>query len=304
MKHKLTTALLWALCVPIASATTWYVNGVSGSNNNTCTSPTTACKTIKHAISLAVSGDSIMVASATYNENLTIGLSLKVIGFGASAPIIDGRSLDTVITISNTNAHVTLSKLTIRHGLSGSAGGIYNVGTLLINNSTLTGNTSMAQCFFPPCSGVGGGILNVAGTVTITNSTLSGNSAGGRPDGFGGGIYNHFGTVTISNSTLSGNSASGSGSRGGGIYNAGALTINNGTLSGNSAGTGGGIYTQFGSTVLQNSIVANNLLGGNCSGAITSKGYNLSSDGSCDFNGTGDLIRATLVAVPMAKVIC
>jgi hypothetical protein len=52
--------------------------------------PTTACKTIKHAISLASSGDTIMVAAATYTENLTIGISLKVIGSGARTTIVDG----------------------------------------------------------------------------------------------------------------------------------------------------------------------------------------------------------------------
>ena len=39
---------------------------------------------------------------------------------------------------------------------------------------------------------------------------------------------------------------------------------------------------------LQNSIVANNT-GGNCAGTLTSNGYNLSSDGACNFNGVGDL---------------
>ena len=38
---------------------------------------------------------------------------------------------------------------------------------------------------------------------------------------------------------------------------------------------------------LQNSIVASNSPG-NCSGSMTSKGYNLSSDGSCNFSNSGD----------------
>ena len=42
--------------------------------------------------------------------------------------------------------------------------------------------------------------------------------------------------------------------------------------------------------MLQNSIVANNRTGGNCAGtAVISNGYNLSSDGTCNFNGAGDL---------------
>jgi hypothetical protein len=34
--------------------------------------------------------------------------------------------------------------------------------------------------------------------------------------------------------------------------------------------------------------VANNV-GGNCHGAVSSRGYNLSSDSTCDFDGAGDL---------------
>jgi hypothetical protein len=49
-----------------------------------------------------------------------------------------------------------------------------------------------------------------------------------------------------------------------------------------------GVGIGFGTTTLQDSIVANNS-GGNCGGAMTSNGYNLSSDSTCNFNGTGDL---------------
>jgi hypothetical protein len=90
MKHKLTisTLLLLVLFLTLAptafASTTWYVNGVSGSDKNHSMSPATAGKTIGHAILRAHSGDSIMVAAATYTENLTIGINLNVIGSGAS----------------------------------------------------------------------------------------------------------------------------------------------------------------------------------------------------------------------------
>jgi|SRR5215469_7414000 len=107
--------------------------------------------------------------------------------------------------------------------------------------------------------------------------------------------------MTISNSTLSGNSASTSNPNvcpsGGGISGtSGAVTIDNSTISGNSAsqhgqmgcpGVGGGIG--IGTVTLQNTIVANNSVGGNCYIAPTSNGYNLSSDNTCNFNGPGDL---------------
>jgi len=333
------------------ASNTWYVNGVNGSDNNDCKSPQTACKTIGHAISLASSGDSILVAAATYTENLTINFSLKLIGSGAATTIVDGGGVGTVVSIPSGGTHVTLSRVTIRNGrssvgggiysfgtlevsgstitgnvaasLGGSGGGIFNRGTLTINNSTVSGNHASGV------SGSGGGIAN-DGTLTINKSTISGNSAAGRNFGSGGGIVSK-GTLTITNGTISGNTASipacqyncsvrgggiyiyGSGTinnstlsgnyataatyggaEGGGILSKGTLTINNTTISGNGASSqnsgsiGGGIY---GTATLQDSIVANNSAqsGGNCSGTITSKGYNASSDNSCDFDNTGDL---------------
>ena len=96
--------------------------------------------------------------------------------------------------------------------------------------------------------------------------------------------------MIVSNSTLVSNSASGRSylfpiGAGGGIYNSGTQTISNTTVSGNSAIGGGGIY---GAANIQNSIVANNSRG-NCSGTMTSKGYNLSSDGTCSLSGPGDM---------------
>ena len=239
-------ALFLALAPTALASTTWYADGVNGNDGNTCTSPTSSCKTIRHAISLASSGDSIMVAAATYKENpenLTIGISLNIVGSGSTTTIIDGGGQNTVVTVSNTGASVMLSNLTIRNGFSSSGGGVHNSGTLIINNVAISNNR--ASLF-------GGGISNV-GSLWIINSTVSGNTVGGTCwslcAAWGGGIYNYAGgTVTISNSTLNGNLANlsclrgGCSARGGGIVNGGGLTINNSTLSGNSAfGSGGGI---------------------------------------------------------------
>jgi hypothetical protein len=320
--------LVLLLMVPMALAgTRWYVNGVDGNDANNCKSPEKACKTISHAISLASSGDTIVVAAATYTENLTVDFSLTVFGADASTTIIDGGAANTVVTTSGTSTEVFLSKVTIRNGLAvNGAGinnaanltidnvavtanstsngethgaGIYNTGILTVNNSTLTDNTNDFSGGAIYNSGTltinkstvarnsapyGGGCVN-SGALTINDSTFSGNTAPVDEAGSGGGIFN-AGSLTVNNSTFVGNTAGNAGGIDGGTQ---TVTISNSTIAGNSANqfSGGGIAT-IGKMILQNSIVANNS-GGNCEGTMTSNGYNLSSDTSCNFNGPGDL---------------
>jgi hypothetical protein len=307
--------------VPSALAHTWYVNGVHGSDNNNCKSRQHACKTISNALALTLPGDSIFVAPATYHETLFIYFNLEIIGSGAKTTIVDGGGVNSQVVVvgSEPKVQVKLSGMTFRNGAGQEdGGGIYNCfGTLTVIDSIITGNRISsghgsygygAGIYNCPSSTltlvnttisnnsalIGGAICN-GGTLTINKSTISGNVARQHE---GGGIAN-YGTLTITNSTFSGNMARSSllGSVAGGILNgglfrsSGTLAINNSTLSGNVArgGKGGGIFNVKGSTVvLQNSIVANNT-GGNCHGAVTSHGYNLSSDGTCDFDRAGDL---------------
>ena len=123
--------LFLTLTSTVLASNTWYVDGVNGNDANDCQTALTACKTIGHAISLASSGGSIIVAAATYIENLTIGFSLNLIGSGANTTIIDGGSVNRVVTINS--GAVTLSNVTIRYGLTAlCGGGIYNNGLLTI----------------------------------------------------------------------------------------------------------------------------------------------------------------------------
>jgi subtilisin family serine protease len=181
---------------------------------------------------------------------------------------------------------------TLRTNSAQFGGSIFNSGessgnaSLLVSASTLSSNSANND---------GGSIYNdgYAGsaTLTVSNSTLSGNSAGGA----GAGIYNNgkssgTGSVQIATSTLSGNLASGDG---GGVYNDGTssgkatLTVKAGTLSGNSAGggnggairnngSGGSASVELGSTILKAGASGGNLA--NLSAAVSSDGYNLSSD--------------------------
>ena len=257
--------------------------GYTAVTKTTAGHPLTACKTIGHAISLAGSGDTILVAAATYQENLNIGVSLTVLGSAASGVgtvIIDGGGVNTVVTVSSASARVGLANLTIRNGFGGAGGGgIFNRGTLTVTNSTVSGNSARGM------PGRGGGIFNL-GTLTVTNSTVTGNIVGGAFGlGYGGGIENQ-GTAAVNNSTVTGNTAA----RGGGIANLqGSVTINNSTVSGNSvhfADDGGGIY---GTARPSRTALWRTIRAGTAAGGVTSNGYNLSSDGTCNFHNTGDL---------------
>jgi hypothetical protein len=322
-KLMLVAALALFAAVPIASASTeWYVDGKHGNDNNNCKSPQHACKTISNALTLTLPGDSIFVAPATYHEsNFFIPFELHIIGSAAKTTIVvGGNGGQGVVIGSEPKAKITISKMTFRGstGLIDSGGGIYNCfGTLTVIDSIITGNrirggngifgygggiyncpsstlTLINTTVSDNSAEIGGAICN-GGMLTIINSTFSGNEAHERR----GGAIGNYGTLIITNSTFSGNvarsnqgSAFAGGILNGGLFqSAGTLVINNSTFSGNVArgGKGGGIFNVKGSTVvLQNSIMANNT-GGNCSGGVTSHGYNLSSDGTCDFDRAGDL---------------
>src|SRR6266850_2454279 len=171
---------------------------------------------------------------------------------------------------------------------------IYNTGSVVILNSTLSGN-SAGQ------GDSGGGIKtgdfkNPGSSATIINSTISGNSASD-----GGGISNCYGLVSVENSTISGNSAI---YDGGGISNCGGVELANSTFSGNSAPAdfGGGIING-GAVEIRNTIFNAGALGENIvnnGGTVTSHGYNISSDdGSGVLNGPGDQINTNPLLGPL-----
>ena len=252
----------------------WYVMP-TGDDNNDCLGPSTPCATIDSAIGKAADGDIIKVAIGAYTSNdyyaaVTINKSITLSGGWNAAftsqsgiSIIDGQKARKGILVLPGTTVTNVDRFLIQNGFSidfQGGGGIYNNGSLTLNNSVIRSNTT----FCGGCNGYwGGGIFNDNGNLTINNSTLSGNStyAGG------GGIYNKSGTLTLNNVTLNANITSASG--GGILNNGGIVTLRNSIVSGNTA------YD-----------------GADCSGAVGSAGYNLIGDTSnCDFTlNNGDLI--------------
>jgi hypothetical protein len=259
------------------------------------------------------------------------GLTIDVnedTGFGSGGIQNDGTLAVTDSTVANNqgpgfynDGALTITNSTVSNDLGGpdsdGGGGIVNYqGTLIISNSTLSGNTATSGTH-------GGAIENDDGTVSIIGSTISDNVTASAEDG--GGIDTQGGSLNVSNSTLSGNvggaitddggtvgvsdSTFSGNSAGGGIQETdGTLTVANSTFWYNTEGSAisnlggsaavssstflgntgykgaGGLYNASGSLSVAATIISNNGKVKSCSGTITDLGYNLSDNDTCGFS--------------------
>ncbi len=175
--------------------------------------------------------------------------------------------------IYNDHGTVNLINCMIYNSYAYSQGGAIfnNGGSINIQASTIRDNYTYTWSGTSDIA-AGGGLYNLDGTVLIDKSLFSGNSAW-----MGGGMYVAGGSVTVTNSTFNGNTAAMSvGGNGAAIYVAGgSVQIFQSTIAGNNATLYGGIYSANGWTTIQNSILANNAVAGNCAGNIIDAGNNL-----------------------------
>ena len=150
-------------------------------------------------------------------------------------------------------------------------GGVYNHGTLHLNNVIITENQS----------GSGSGIFN-GGTMTLTFCNISDN----RADSMGGGIFNG-GFMTVTDCVIDGNVAN----AGGGVNNWADITIARSTVSRNESRiTGGGIHnTGVGTMSIDASTLSDNQAG--FGGAIRNEGNltitNSTASGNSAIRGAG-----------------
>jgi|GEM_PF-759971 len=188
----------------------------------------------------------------------------------------------------------------VENGAGGSGGGIFVANgayVSIIQNTTIRDNYANQN---------GGGIFNVGTIQDISNTTISFNRA---EVGNGGGIFNGSsgsigggGPATVLNTTISSNAAV----FGGGIFNAGQINdVIHVTIAYNDAFQGGGIRNVSGGSfsLIQSSIIANSINGGDCSnaGSISSWGYNILSDNTCSdiFTNIGDLLSTDPMLGPL-----
>ena len=247
----------------------------------------TSYSTIQAAIDTAVNGDTVLVQSGTYVENINFsGKNITVASLFLTTQdtsyitqtIIDGNDLDAVVRIKNgEDSTALLTGFTIKNGkysayepgLGYCGGGIYCLNSnprleylIVTNNNGESGNGHGAGIYCREANPTivnskitnneGNGIYCRQSSPTITHSIISGNT-------WNGGIYCHkYSSPSIGNVIIENNS----GMSGGGLtcdeYSNPILKYV--TISGNNSWMdGGGIYCQQHSNpVLENCIIRDN----------------------------------------------
>jgi hypothetical protein len=186
-----------------------------------------------------LSGSNILLASTlTVNTNLTIDASALPAGIK-----VNGNHSVQIFNVASGN-NVVLNSLTITNGNAVTGGGIYNGGTLTVNQCTLSGNST---------SGDNGGALYNVSIMTVNQSTLTANSSSGN----GGAIWNG-GTLTVNQSTLTANFASGFGGAIGN-FTGGTLTLFNSIVAGNNSGNGANDIFNLSTGTLEGTNIIQNL---------------------------------------------
>lgn len=271
--------------------------------------------------------------------DLDITQPVNIFGDGVTDTIINSITNDRVFDLIVAGA-VHLNGLTIQNGNAGAqgGGGIRNTGSqLILSDSRLTSNraddqggglyvtlgtlTLVNSRIDNNTSANGGGLALAYSTGLIAESLIHGNTALNLDlnfDGVGGGIAVGAGPLTLRNSTVSNNFAA---RHGGGLYSTFHLDLYNVTIANNMAhvggvstgGDGGGVfftdaYVPDVKFIARNSLLANNTdlsvstKHPDCSGTLTSEGYNLIQDTTgCVVEGdvAGLLSNATALIGPL-----
>lgn len=201
--------------------------------------------------------------------------------------------------ITNSGGDLTLADCLVHFNVAEKSGGaIQNFGGTLTVIRTQFNHNSVD----PDEIDGGGGAITSGGTgvsIVVDDSSFIGNSAA-----IGGAIYSQ-GPTTISGSTFSYNTSSVSP----GVLRTNNLVMKNSTVSDNTNGglTAGGVASWVlnstfydnnsgaanitkisGTLTIKNSVLLSFSGGTNCSGTITSGGYNIDNNSTCSFSATGD----------------
>lgn len=211
--------------------------------------------------------------------DLDIRDNLTITGDGAGITIIDGHGMDRVFDVSAA-VGVTISRVRIRNGGFVDGSGLFNAGSLVLDQVDIRGNGKYAGT--PLIDGAG--IFNAgSGVLTLNDSSISRN--GGAGVCIGSAIHNE-GSLASNNVTMSDNAATTRYCAGPAFINfgSGTASLNNTTITRN---VPTGVFRAAGAGMIsiRNTLVAGNGATGNadCDNSLTieSQGYNLIGAGPC-----------------------
>ncbi|NJN92674.1 MAG: hypothetical protein HC875_00620 [Anaerolineales bacterium] len=283
---------LLGLPQPIWAAAGYHYVAPTGVDSASC-SIATPCRTIQQAIDNAASGDEIRVAAGVYQTSSSLAVvnlnkSLTLRGgynqsdwFAAPNPTLNSTIIDAQSVLGRRVVYVATSVVATMSGFRLTGGnvnvdngaGVYNEGTLTLENSRIYGNITSG--------GSGGGVANAA-TLILRGSWIYSNSSQSLGGGLSidsgnvlieaaqifsnsaplaGGIYIGNGDVTLKSTLIYSNNASNATiGDGGGIYiSNGSVKLENNTFyANNAAGKGGGVYAFTGTVAITNNLIVSN----------------------------------------------
>jgi predicted outer membrane repeat protein len=245
----------------------------NGNDGNDGSVPAKAKRTIQNALNMAKPNDIIQVASGTYTENIQINKNIVLMGADQDTTIIDGNYKDRCVLIPG-NVNVVIRGFTFKNG-KGFGAGLYNGGKLALINTLFTHNAAVDAG-----NSAGGGIFN-AGTLNMEDSSIINNTAIND----GGGILN-LGDVTIKRLIITGNTAfNGGGICNLDITrHVPELMVEDSLITNNTGSYGGGIYTLLGKVNLLRTLITNNTAK-NSGGGIKVDASTLTQDDSVKIVG-------------------
>ncbi len=237
------------------------------------TIPAWAAHSIQDAVDAASPGDSIMVAAATYSENVSVTTPLYILGgWDSGFTVRDPETYESRIQRTGTNVSFMnlgaefcgIEGMTLANGSGTSTilpgSGVYGGGVFSYNSSPLIRDNTIVNCGVAGTTtySAGGAIACYNGDVVIEDNEI--NACKGQ---CGGGIYVYQASAEIRGNTITGSYANTDYSgnrRGGGLYAFHAdVTLENNVIRDCYAyKSGGGVYSTFSTTTMSgDSVYAN-----------------------------------------------